>query len=204
MADAILDDLAALPTPATYLVLMLLSALENIFPPIPADVAVALGAFLARRGEIQAPLLGLLCWGANTASSSAMYFLARAHGPSFFETGWPRKLLPPEAIGILRDSYSRHGVAGIFWSRFLPGLRAAVMPFAGVVGMAPARALIPAAVASAIWYGLLIAAGLALGESWEAVRENVGRANQALGITAVVATLLFALYVWRRLRGRRP
>jgi membrane protein DedA with SNARE-associated domain len=204
VADAILDDLAALPTPATYLVLMLLSALENIFPPIPADVAVALGAFLARKGEIQAPLLGLLCWGANTASSSAMYFLARAYGPSFFEAGWPRKLLPPEALRILRDSYSRHGVAGIFWSRFLPGLRAAVMPFAGVVGMAPARALIPAAVASAIWYGLLIAAGLALGESWEAVRDNVGRANQALGVTAVVATLLFALYVWRRLRGRRP
>ena len=30
---------------------MALSALENVFPPVPADIAVALGAFLARRGE---------------------------------------------------------------------------------------------------------------------------------------------------------
>ena len=203
MADAILDALAALPTLPIYLALMALSALENIFPPVPADVAVALGAFLARRGEIHAPLLGILCWGANTASSAATYFLARAYGPGFFDSGWPRKLLPPAALGALRDAYERHGVAGIFWSRFLPGLRAAVTPFAGVVGMPPARALVPAALASAIWYAFLIVAGLALGESWEAVKRLVSRANGALGLLAIAATVLLALHFWRVARGRR-
>lgn len=203
MADAILDALAALPTLPTYLALMALSALENVFPPVPADVAVALGAFLARRGEIHAPLLGVLCWGANTASSAAMYFLARAYGPGFFELRWPRKLLPPEALDALRDAYARHGVAGIFWSRFLPGLRAAVTPFAGVAGMSPARALLPAASASAIWYAFLIVAGLALGQSWEAVKRVVSRANSGLGLLAIVATALLALHFWRAARRRR-
>jgi membrane protein DedA with SNARE-associated domain len=203
VADALLDALAALPTLPTYLVLMALSAIENVFPPVPADVAVALGAFLARRGEIHASLLWILCWGANTASSAAMYFLARAYGPGFLEMRWPRKLLPPEAVGALREAYERHGVAGIFWSRFLPGLRAAVTPFAGVVGMSPARALVPAASASAIWYALLIVAGLALGRSWEAVKQIVSRANSALGLLAVVATVLLALHFWRVMRARR-
>lgn len=202
MADAILDSLAALPVLPTYLVLMALSALENVFPPVPADVAVALGAFLARKGRLHAPLLGVLCWTANTASSAAVYFLARAYGPGFFETGWMRKLLPPEAMGVLREAYERHGVAGIFWSRFLPGLRAAVMPFAGIVGLAPARALVPAALASAIWYACLILAGLTLGRSWEAVRAIVAQANQVLAVVAVLATALVALYVWRRVRAR--
>ena len=55
--DPFLSWLASLPTLPTYVVLMLLSALENVFPPVPADVAVALGAFLAQRGEVSAPLL---------------------------------------------------------------------------------------------------------------------------------------------------
>ena len=45
--------------------------------------------------------------------------------------------MPPEAIAALENAYARHGEAGIFFSRFLPGVRAAVTPFAGVVGMRP-------------------------------------------------------------------
>src|SRR5262249_39726995 len=69
MVDAFLDWMARLPTPLMYAVLALLSAVENVFPPAPADVAVALGAFLAQRGALSAPLLGLVCWAANTASA---------------------------------------------------------------------------------------------------------------------------------------
>ena len=51
MLERLLDALAALPLAPTYLVLMVLSAVENIFPPVPADTAVALGAFLALAGH---------------------------------------------------------------------------------------------------------------------------------------------------------
>lgn len=203
MADAILDSLAGLPTVPTYLVLMFLSALENVFPPVPADVAVALGAFLAHRGEVSAPLLGLLCWGANTASSAGVYFLARAYGAAFFATGWRRSLLPPEAMDALHEAYARHGVAGIFFTRFLPGLRAAVTPFAGIAGVSPLRALVPAASASAIWYAFLTAAGATFGRNWEAVKGLLDSANRALAAAAVVATLLLGAYLWRLVRERR-
>ena len=95
MADRVLATLAALPTLPTYLVLMLLSALENVFPPVPADVAVALGAFLSRHGKLSAPPLGLLCWLANTFSASWIYLFARSHGATFFRHGWDRRLAPP-------------------------------------------------------------------------------------------------------------
>jgi membrane protein DedA with SNARE-associated domain len=200
--DQFLDWLARLPTTPTYLILMALSALENVFPPVPADVAVALGAFLARRGELSVVPLGILCWLANTATSAAMYFFARSHGSAFFRTGWGRRLMPAEVMFALEEAYGRWGVAGIFVSRFLPGVRAAVTPFAGVVGMPAARALVPAALASAIWYALLSVAGYTLASNWEAVKALVGDANRALGIAAVIATLLAALWIWRR--SRRP
>ncbi len=202
MLDRLLDWLAQLPTLPTYAVLMALSAVENVFPPVPADVAVALGAFLARRGELSVVPLGILCWAANTASAAGTYFFARRHGAAFFKEGWGRRLMPPEVISVLQEAYARYGVTAIFLSRFLPGVRAAVTPFAGVVGMPAGRALLPAALASAIWYAFLAAVGYTVADNWTAVKELVGSANRALGIAAVVAVVAIAIWLRRRLRAR--
>jgi membrane protein DedA with SNARE-associated domain len=201
--ERLLDALASLPLVPTYLVLMALSALENVFPPVPADTAVALGAFLARRGEVSVVALAVLCWLANVGSAAGTYVLARRHGREFFRDGWGRKLMPPEVLAALEEAYARWGVAGIFLSRFLPGLRAAVTPFAGVAGLRPARALVPAAVASAIWYALLAFAGYQLAGSWDAVKALVADTNRALGIAALVLAGAAAAWLWRRSFRRR-
>src|SRR4030095_15364885 len=83
-----------------------------------------------------------------------------------------------------------------------PALLPAVPPFAGVVGMSPARALVPAAVASAIWYAFLVGAGTALGLSWDSARHLIDHVNRVLGVAAVAATLAVVWWVWRRARAR--
>src|SRR4030095_7719656 len=101
-----------------------------------------------------------------------------SHGRAFFEAGWGRKVLPPEVLASLQEAYTRWGTAGVFlsrflpapragragllWSRFLPGLRAAVPPFAGIAGLDARHALVPAAIASLIWYAFLAWAGYSL------------------------------------------
>jgi len=199
--ERLLDALASLPLVPTYLVLMALAALENVFPPIPADTAVALGAFLARRGEVSVVPLAVLCWLANMASAAATYGLGRSHGRSFFREGWGRKVLPPRTLEALEEAYGRWGTAGIFVSRFLPGLRAAVPPFAGIAGLKAARALVPAAIASAIWYAFLAFAGYELAENWDAVKALVAGTNRALGMAAVLLAVVG--FVWLRRRSRR-
>jgi len=204
VGESFLDWVAQLPGGAIYAVLVALSALENIFPPVPADVAVVLGAFLGQRGIVSAPLLGFLCWLGNTASSAGMYFYARSHGRRFFATGWRRKLMPPEAIAALEKAYGRYGVYGIFVSRFLPGVRAAVTPFAGVAGMRPARALIPSASASAIWYAFLVTAGSVLAQSWPRAQALLADANRALAIVAGLVIAIVVFFWWRARRRRAP
>jgi membrane protein DedA with SNARE-associated domain len=202
VVDALLDWLASLPAVPTYGVLMLLSAVENVFPPIPADVAVALGAFLAQRGEADAGLLGALCWAANTISAAGMYAAGRSWGEELFRSRWGRRLVPEPALAGLKDAFARHGVFGVFVSRFLPGVRAAVTPLAGAMGMSPARVLVPAALASAIWYALLVLAGTALGLSWLGVRTLVERTSAGLGLLGGLAAAAFLAWLWRR--SRRP
>ena len=204
LVDRFLDWVALLPTPAVYVVLTLLSAVENVFPPVPADVAVVLGAFLSQRGVTSAPVLGLVCWLANTTSAAGMYYLGRRHA-EVFETGWPRRLLPPEARKVVGEAYARHGVLGIFLSRFLPGVRSAVTPFAGVVGMPATSVLVPAATASAIWYAFLVSLGAFLGLNWERARAHLDDLNRVLGVLATAAVVGFFLWLRRRLRAEsRP
>ncbi len=200
MLDRVLDALASLPVVPTYLVLMLLSALENVFPPVPADTAVALGAFLARRGEISVVPLAALCWLSNLASAALTYAFARSHGQAFFREGWGRRILTPRVLALLEETYRRWGVLGIFASRFLPGLRAAVTPFAGIAGLGAARALVPAAVASAIWYAFLAAAGYTLAHNWAAVKQLIADTNRVLAVAALAFTLLAGIWLWRSAR----
>ncbi len=203
MLERLLDALSSLPLLPTYLVLMALSALENVFPPVPADTALALGAFLARRGEISVVPLVALCWLANLASASATYLIARRHGPAFFREGWGRKLMSPAVLASVEEAYVRWGSIGIFVSRFLPGLRAAVTPFAGVARLGPWRALVPAALASALWYAFLGWAGYAVAENWQAVKAVIAGTNRALGALAVLAAAVIGLWLWRRSRRGR-
>jgi membrane protein DedA with SNARE-associated domain len=198
--DRFLDWLLQLPPAPTYAVLSLLSALENVFPPVPADVAVALGAFLSQQGRVNAWLLCLLCWSANQVSAVLVYLFARAKGPAFFAEGIGRRLLPPATQAVLKRASERYGVVGIFFSRFLPGLRAGVLPFAGAMGVPPLPALGAAGAASALWYVFLVQVGVALGKSLPAVRRFVNDANSLLGLVALVVTAAIAFWLFRHSR----
>ena len=197
MVDEFLAWVGGLPRAGVYGVLIALSAVENVFPPVPADVALVLGAFLSQRGYGSAYALGAMCWAANVLSSAGMYFYARSHGRAFFDHTWVRRLMPPPAVQALEKAYARHGLWAIFFSRFLPGLRAAVTPFAGLLGVSPLRALLPAATASAIWYAFLVVVGTTLGLNWERAKAFVGDANRVLAVISVAVFAAVAAWLWR-------
>lgn len=140
---------------AIYAVVALLAAIENLFPPIPADTAVAIGAFVSGTGRVSTAGIFLLTWGANVAGAAGMYLFARRVGKPFLATRLGRRLVKPASLVRLERWYASHGTWSIFFSRFIPGARAMVPPFAGVAGLSAPRALIPMAAASAIWYGAL-------------------------------------------------
>lgn len=199
-----LDRLAGLPPQGIYGVIALLAALENIVPPVPADMAVALGAFLAARGAAVSPVaVFLVTWIANVVTAAGMYYVARTVGRSFVESRTGQRLLSPAALRTLERAYQRHHLWGIFLSRFLPGYRAVVPPFAGIAGLGLKQALPPVALASGLYYGLLVFLAYRVGASWERVERALGRLGWGLAVAAalVTALLVWAAVVWRR--GRR-
>ena len=78
--QGVLDWLTALPPAVLYLVLAIVAAVENVFPPIPADTVVAFGAFLAARGHATLAGAFLATLGGNTAGAMGMYAAGRRFG----------------------------------------------------------------------------------------------------------------------------
>jgi membrane protein DedA with SNARE-associated domain len=181
----------------------MLAAVENIVPPVPADLAVALGAFLSGRGVMNAWLVFGLTWVANVASGAAVYALARRHGLALFRGVLGQRILSDNTVAHIEEQYRRHGVYGIFLSRLLPVWRGVVMPFAGIARVPAWRALIPMALASALYYGALTYLIMRLGTDFETVMAGVKRVNSVLAIVAGTLALIIVLWIVRR-RRRRP
>lgn len=200
----LLDALLGLPPEAVYAVIAALAAVENVIPPVPADTAVAIGAFLSAGGRVSAWFIFLVTWTANVTGATAVYVGARTAGRAFFRGRLGRRLLKPAALERLERLYARHGVWAIFVSRFVPGVRAVVPPFAGIAALGPVRTLAPVALASALWYGALTWAAATLVRNLEQIGRFVAGANRAAlivaGLAAAVAVGVL-LRRWRRARA---
>ena len=185
-----------------YGVLALLAALENVVPPVPSDAAVALGAFLSYRGVTTPGLVFLVTWTANLAGAALVYLAARRYGHRLFASRTGRRLLAPRSLAVIEREYLRFGVIGIFISRFLPGIRAVVPPFAGLVRLGAFRTFAPMAVASAIWYGGIILVGSFLGAQWERILDVLEDVNRTMGIVTLVLAIGGFAWYWRARRRR--
>lgn len=185
-----------------YGVLALLAAIENVVPPVPSDAAVALGAFLSHRGVTTPLLVFLVTWIANFIGSALVYFGAWRYGHRLFATRTGRRLLAPRSLAVIEREYLRFGIAGIFLSRFLPGIRAVVPPFAGLIRLGAFRTLLPMAAASAIWYGGITLLGSILGARWERILGVMEDVNLTMTAIAVVLIGAGGLWYWRARRRR--
>lgn len=203
MIDQVIAWLAGLPPAELYGVIALLAGLENILPPVPADTAVALGAFLAAQGAAIHP------WGVyaatlvpNVATAAGMYWLARTAGRRFGETALGKRFFAHSTMQAVSRLYERHHFWGIFVSRFLPGYRAVVPPFAGAVGLPAYKALPPMILASALWYGVVCVVAYHLGANWFAVKHALAEASTVLAVAALLVTVAIIWFI-RRHRARQ-
>jgi membrane protein DedA with SNARE-associated domain len=203
MFENLLTWLSGLPPVAVYAVIGLLAAVENIFPPFPADASVALGAFLSHRGLTDAWTVFAVTFVANVGGAMAMYFLAARHAPALFRSKFARKFLPADGLAYVRRGYERFGLPGLFLGRMLPGFRVVVAPFAGLIHLGPIRAGIPIAIASAIWYGGIVFLVSSLGAKLETVLKLLDQVNLGFGIVALVLLVIIVLLGRRTLRRRR-
>ena len=96
--------------------------------------------------------------------------------------------------------FQRYGMAAVFVSRFIPGVRALVPVFAGALRLPVVPTATMIASASAIWYGLITFIAFRVGADWPRLKELVAGYSTT---AAILATVVLALGIAGWLVTRR-
>ena len=199
--DAIITWLSALPIGTLYLAIGVISAIENIFPPFPADVVVAFGSFLAARGEASPYTTFLVSWLGNLFGAALMYFVGRRFGSTAFMSRlerWAGKGAEQRLMAL----YGRYGLPALFISRFLPAVRALVPPFAGAMKLPVLPVTLAIGSASGIWFAFITFIAYRAGSNWDVLYATILRSGKIAGIGATALVIVVAVIFY--LRRRKP
>jgi membrane protein DedA with SNARE-associated domain len=194
--SAFMDWVAGIDLTTLYLLLALVAFVESIFPPAPADVVVAFASFLAARHHAQYPVVVAAIVTGSTVGAMVVYLLARHYGAAWMH-GQLRRFKLVGAEERLESIYAHYGLAALFVSRFLPGLRAVVPPMAGALRVPWMRTALIIAVASAIWYGIIGWVAFEVGADWEQVRATLHMVGRRVLLVAIVVAGLLGIVGWR-------
>jgi len=198
MLQPITDWLGNLPLGSLYVAIVALSAFENFFPPFPSDAVIAFGSFLADRAHGSPFTVFFLGWIGNLAGAIVTYTLGRRFGAKVFLRRI-EKYAGPDAEDRIKKLHKKYGFAGLFVSRFLPGVRAIVPPFAGAMRLPAFKVMLSVASASAVWFALITFLAFRAGDNWDLVERYLVRSGKVAGAVAVAIVVLVAgIWLWKR------
>ena len=201
--EAIIDSLSRLPVGVLYLAITGISAIENIFPPFPADAVVAFGSFLAARGRGSPYTTWLCAWAGNIIGAAFMYYIGRRYGSGRFMhrlEGWVGK----NAEERFRKLYDKYGLPALFVSRFLPAVRSLVPPLAGAMKLPPLPVALAVSSASGIWFAFITWIAFRAGSDWDVLYAKILKSSKVLGGGVTVLIVLVAIFLYVRYRRKKP
>jgi membrane protein DedA with SNARE-associated domain len=179
----------------------LFTLIETVFPPIPSEVILPLAGVLAQQGRLNMALIVVTSTLGAYLGSLVLYALGAKLGVER-SIRWLSKLplVDREDFEKATDWFMRHGRPAVFFGRFIPGIRSLISIPAGAAGMPMLTFSIFTIAGSAIWNGLLIGLGAALGTQYHLIDEYSSYLNYA--VYAAFAGVIVWLVIRRARRDR--
>ena len=120
-----------------YWGVLLLIAVENIFPPIPSEVILTFGGFLTTCTEMTPPGVILFSTLGSVAGAIVLYGVGRLLAPQRLEallSGRVGRVLKMESADVHKasDWFAAHGWPSVFYCRCIPILRSLISIPAGM------------------------------------------------------------------------
>lgn len=190
-----------------YFAVILLITVENIFPPIPSEVVLTLGGFLATKtsltlvGVILASTLGSIIGAIILFSVSRNLTLAR------LERLLDTKLF--KLLGFKKDDaqkainwFDKYGIGAIFYGRCIPVVRSLVSIPAGIAHVGWAKFLTLTTLGSLIWNIVLVGLGFYTGKNWHVVVRIFDDYTLVIIVIILIALVYFG-HKWYKSRIKK-
>lgn len=185
--------------------IVLVMAIENIFPPIPSEVVLPFAGALTADGDLS--FWGVVAAGTVGSLLGAIVLYAIGYGAR--QAGVRRlvasygKYLFISARDLDRGAawFKRHGEAVIFFGRLIPIVRSIISVPAGYTRMPAGRFLLYTTAGTALWSLFLTYAGRVLGEKWANITVVM---EPYENVTLILLVLAGAGFIgWRAFRRKR-
>lgn len=172
IVQSIVDWISVVPPLGIYLIFFGIAYLENIIPPMPGDVIVAFGGYLAAEGTVSFTVLLMVTVFASVLGFMNMYWLGRKWGSQIEEN--------PKNHFLLRFIDYKYFQKGkkwmlewgqwiVFGNRFLAGTRSVISLTTGMTGLKVPFTIVNSFLSSILWNALLLGAGWYVQDNWEVI-----------------------------------
>jgi membrane protein DedA with SNARE-associated domain len=185
---------------AGYAGLVFLMFLENLFPPIPSELIMPLGGYMATKERLS--FVGVVAAGTfgSVLGALPLYYFGRRLGKQRLAQFADRRgrwlTLSRQDVERASRWFERHGPSAVFFCRLVPGLRSLISLPAGVNRMNLALFLLWTTLGAALWSALLAGVGYVLGSNFRQVEKWLDP------FSWIVLGTIVALYAWRVVRHR--
>lgn len=180
-----------------YVGIMLLIAIENIFPPIPSEVILTFGGFMTTYSSLTK--VGVIIFSSigSLIGAIILYLIGRVLKKERLmklADGKVGKTLrfKREDIEKADDWFNRKGAKAVFFCRFIPIVRSLISIPAGINGMKIPKFLLYTACGSVIWNTVLTILGSIVGGNWTKIVSII---DVYANITLIVLIILFVIAV---------
>lgn len=186
---------------AGYPGIVVVTALENVFPPIPSEVVMPFSGFLVSRGRFTA--MGAISAGVlgSVVGAIILYALGAAlhHDRLQDFVGKYGKYIfvSTKDLDLAEKYFARYGEWAVLIARIIPVVRSIISVPAGFVRMGMGKFLALTILGTTVWTTLLTYSGIVLGENWQRAGPVLQKYENVVLVT-LVALAIF--YIYRKLR----
>jgi membrane protein DedA with SNARE-associated domain len=181
-----------------YATLLVIAYGENVAPPIPGDMVVVFGGYLAGLGQLHLGVVIVLSTIGGALGFMTMFAVGVRLGEAILDPDRYR-WLPRDGIEKARRWLQRYGYGVVAANRFLSGARSVISLTAGMAQMDTWRTLFWCTVSAFVWTGLISYAGYAVGDNWELVVTYLRAYGRViLTLLLLAAAVLVGRWYWRQ------
>ncbi len=183
-----------------YLLVFGILVLCGLGLPLPEDVSLILGGYLAYSGAVHLTYMVITGFVGILVGDSIIFSAGRRLGRNINADSWIGRHVTPERLARVEKLFARWGQKIVMAARFLPGVRAAVFFTAGTSGMAYWRFILFDGLAACLSAPLFIICGQRFGGEITHFIHMARRAQGMVFATVLVLVVAYFLVQRRRLR----
>jgi membrane protein DedA with SNARE-associated domain len=200
----LLEHLSSLEPSSVHLTLAGILLLCGLGLPIPEDISLICGGYMAYLGVVSVHTVFVVCLAAVLGGDCAAFFLGHFFGRRILSWGPAQRLFTARKQLRVRAYFRKYGSKVIFVGRFLPGLRFSIFFSAGTLHVRPAVFLVYNSLAALLSVPFLVYSAWFFGEHIDRVIRWARRSEYGILVVAIVGAsfVLFKLARFRRRRRR--